>query len=126
TYKGGWSHHAEFESTCSYMQPVSTVESNLHNCLTDVDEPCKLGCSGLSFCTNFNNRPTELFRSCTVEADHAAQMVLNSWKNGVIHLPQMTIPVKDISQCKPAMWKAIACALEIKPCGFQHSLMTLC
>lgn len=59
-----------------------------------VDQPCKLGCSGLSFCTNFNNRPTELFRSCTVEADHAAQMGFNSWKNGVIHLPQMTIPVK--------------------------------
>lgn len=44
-----------------------------------VDEPCELGCDGLSFCTNFNNRPTELFRSCTVQADHAAQADVAMW-----------------------------------------------
>ncbi|BFY97048.1 hypothetical protein BsWGS_00088 [Bradybaena similaris] len=126
TYKSGWSYHTEFDSSCSYLQPVSTVESNLHNCLVDVDQPCKLGCAGLSFCSNFNHRPTELFRSCTAEADDSAYKVYNSWKNGVIHLPQMTIPVKDISQCRPSMWKAIACALEIKPCSSQQSLITLC
>ncbi|CAL1527975.1 unnamed protein product [Lymnaea stagnalis] len=126
TYKKGWSYHSEFESSCSYIQPVSTVEASMHNCLTDVDQPCKLGCTGLSFCSNFNHRPTELFRSCTPEADEAAQKVYNSWKKGVIHLSQMTIPVKDISQCKPAMWKAIACALEVKPCSTQQSLITLC
>lgn len=48
-----------------------------------VDEPCELGCDGLSFCTNFNNRPTELFRSCTVQADHAAQADVAMWKEKV-------------------------------------------
>ncbi|XP_059171661.1 reversion-inducing cysteine-rich protein with Kazal motifs-like [Physella acuta] len=126
TYRKRLSYQSEFESSCSYIQPVSTVESSMHNCLNDVDLPCKLGCSGLSFCHNFNHRPTELFRSCTPAADAAAERVYNFWKNGVIHLHQLTIPVKDIDQCKPAMWKAIACALEIKPCISQQSLITLC
>ncbi|CAI8028498.1 Reversion-inducing cysteine-rich protein with Kazal motifs, partial [Geodia barretti] len=31
-------------------------ESSLITCLNDVSSPCKLGCSGLHFCSNFNNR----------------------------------------------------------------------
>ncbi|XP_055873337.1 reversion-inducing cysteine-rich protein with Kazal motifs-like isoform X2 [Biomphalaria glabrata] len=126
TYKKGWSYHSDFESACSYQQPMSIAEANMHNCLTDVDQPCKLGCNNLSFCTNFNRRPTELFRSCTAEADEDAQKTYNTWKKGVIQLSQMTIPVKDIGQCKPAMWKAIACTLEIKPCASHQSIINLC
>ncbi|XP_012935696.1 reversion-inducing cysteine-rich protein with Kazal motifs [Aplysia californica] len=126
TFRTGWWYHSEFESICSYMQPVSTVEPNMHSCLTDVDQPCKLGCSGLKFCSNFNHRPTELFRSCSPEADSAARRTYMTWLNGEISLPHITIPVKDISQCVPEMWKAIACALEIKPCSSELSLFSLC
>ncbi|KAH9503208.1 hypothetical protein Btru_068472 [Bulinus truncatus] len=91
-----------------------------------VDQPCKLGCNGLSFCTNFNRRPTELFRSCTTEADEDAQKTYNLWKDGVIQLSKMTIPVKNVSICKPAMWEAIVCTLEIKPCASQQSIISLC
>lgn len=48
-----------------------------------VDEPCELTCEGLSFCTNFNNRPTELFRSCNIQADNAAQEDVALWKQNV-------------------------------------------
>ncbi|XP_070209920.1 reversion-inducing cysteine-rich protein with Kazal motifs-like [Littorina saxatilis] len=125
-YKSGWSYHTEFYKSCSYIQPVSTVEATMHKCITDVDEPCQLGCKGLSFCTNFNHRPTELFRSCSREADRAAKKAFELWQNGLIHLPQMKIPVKDVRTCEPEKWKAIACALQVKPCLKQPFLLSLC
>lgn len=42
----------DFDQLCEY----NPVESELINCLADVREPCQLGCKGLSYCTNFNNR----------------------------------------------------------------------
>ena len=54
-----------------------------------------MGCSGMKFCTNFNHRPAELFRSCNKQADQAAQRNYNSWQKGVISLPLLPdIPVK--------------------------------
>lgn len=39
-----------------------------------VDEPCEMGCKDeMSFCTNFNDRPTELFRSCSASGDENAR-----------------------------------------------------
>ena len=61
-----------------------------------VEEPCQLGCSGLSYCTNFNNRPTEHFRSCTIEADQAASNDILLWQKGTIQLPNLNIPVKGM------------------------------
>lgn len=45
-----------------------------------VEEPCELGCDGLSYCTNFNNRPTELFRACNTHADVAAHYDVAYWQ----------------------------------------------
>lgn len=42
----------DFDQLCEY----NPVEAELINCLADVREPCQLGCKGLSYCTNFNNR----------------------------------------------------------------------
>jgi len=44
---------------------------NFH--FSTVDDPCTMGCQGLSFCTNFNNRPTSLFRNCNVDDDEMAR-----------------------------------------------------
>ena len=64
--------------------------------LPAVDQPCEMGCSGLSYCTNFNNRPTELFRTCNSEADNGARDVFNMWQRGVIMIPNYMelVPVK--------------------------------
>lgn len=38
----------------------------------------------------------------------------------------MTVPIKDIRTCEPAMWKAISCALNVKPCNAQGSHGRIC
>lgn len=53
-----------------------------------VDEPCQPGCSNLSFCSSFNNRPLELFRNCNPEADAAAQNVFQEW----IRMTRVVLP----------------------------------
>ena len=73
---------------------LSTFHASLLNLCWSVDEPCRIGCNNLSFCTNFNHRPTELYRSCSLDADLAAEKTFNVWRNGIIRLPQMTIYVK--------------------------------
>ena len=95
--------------------------------LFSVDEPCELGCEGLEYCTNFNYRPTELFRSCNSESDKAAELDITQWETeGVIHLPMMEIPVMKISECQYEVWKAIACALQIKPCHHEGHINRIC
>lgn len=86
-----------------------------------MEEPCELGCDGLSYCTNFNNRPTELFRSCSSQADDAARYDVALWQQqGFLSLPGLQLPVLNISRCSPQTWKAVACTLQIKPCH-RHS-----
>lgn len=92
-----------------------------------VDEPCELGCDGLSFCTNFNNRPTELFRSCNPNADQAAKSDVALWQSkGSLSLHGLSIPIKDIAQCSPDTWQAIVCAMQIKPCARQRHATQIC
>ncbi|KAK0142286.1 Reversion-inducing cysteine-rich protein with Kazal motifs [Merluccius polli] len=112
----------EFDQLCEYNH----VETELIACLADVREPCQLGCKGLSYCTNFNNRPTELFRSCSVQSDQGAMNDIKLWSNGTIKMPFMNIPVLDIRKCQPEMWKAVACALQIKPCHSKSRGSVIC
>lgn len=92
-----------------------------------VEEPCELGCDGLNYCTNFNNRPTELFRSCTPQADEAARYDFALWQQqGILQLPGIQLPVKNISQCSPHAWKAIACTLQTKPCHSATHASRIC
>ena len=54
-----------------------------------------MGCEGLQYCSNYNSRPTELFRSCSAQADRAARGDVQLWGQGTIRLPLMDdIPVK--------------------------------
>ena len=57
-----------------------------------------MGCQGLDYCTNFNNRPTELFRSCNRMADEGARKEVAMWtETGAITLPEFQdfkIPIK--------------------------------
>lgn len=112
----------EFDQHCEY----NPVEMDLITCLADVREPCQLGCKELSYCTNFNNRPTELFRSCNVQSDQGALNDFKLWSNGSIRMPLMNIPVLDIRRCRPEMWKTVACALQIKPCYSRSRGSVIC
>uniref|UniRef100_A0A1A9WE79 Reversion-inducing cysteine-rich protein with Kazal motifs n=1 Tax=Glossina brevipalpis TaxID=37001 RepID=A0A1A9WE79_9MUSC len=124
TYTTDWTTSMNnFESAC-LMQPN---ELDLRQCVDEVDEPCELGCDGLSFCTNFNNRPTELFRSCTAEADLAAKSDLLMWQQrGYVSLPGVNLPIKNMTRCSPQKWKAVACVLQIKPCTRQGHYNHIC
>ncbi|XP_028637963.1 reversion-inducing cysteine-rich protein with Kazal motifs-like [Grammomys surdaster] len=95
-------------------------------CLADVREPCQLGCTNLTYCTNFNNRPTELFRSCTAQSDQGAMSDMKLWEKGSIKMPFISIPVLDIKTCQPEMWKAVACSLQIKPCHSKSRGSIIC
>ncbi|XP_073837300.1 reversion-inducing-cysteine-rich protein with kazal motifs [Musca autumnalis] len=124
TFTTDWTNTMNnFEEAC-LMQPN---EVELRQCIDEVDEPCELGCDGLSFCTNFNNRPTELFRSCTVEADMAAKSDLMMWQQrGFVSLPGVNLPIKNMTRCSPEKWKAIACILQTKPCSRQGHYNHIC
>ncbi|XP_045167377.2 reversion-inducing cysteine-rich protein with Kazal motifs-like [Mercenaria mercenaria] len=127
THSWKWASIAKFEETCGYLSsPMSTQEIEMHSCLKDVEQPCQLGCQGLQYCTNMNNRPAELFRSCTIEADTAARDDVLIWQKGRINLPNLSIPVKDIRNCEPEMWKAIACTYQIKPCSRKPTPTQIC
>ncbi|KAK6491831.1 reversion-inducing cysteine-rich protein with Kazal motifs-like isoform X2 [Huso huso] len=112
----------EFESLCEYKP----VEVSMLTCLADVQEPCQLGCKDLSYCTNFNNRPTGLFRSCNAQSDQGAMDDMKLWEKGSIKMPFMNIPVLDIRKCHPEMWKAVACSLQIKPCHSKSRGSIIC
>ncbi|XP_063421996.1 reversion-inducing cysteine-rich protein with Kazal motifs-like isoform X1 [Mytilus trossulus] len=128
TFNTEWySTWRDFNSRCQDLSlPVSMTEAAMLNCLDEVEEPCKLGCSGLKFCKSFNFRPTQPFRSCNAQADSAAEKEIIEWEKGNLRLPQMIIPVKDIRECEPEIWKAIACALHTKPCHKKPSHLPLC
>jgi len=126
TYSRGWTETVnDFHNHCAYHPQ----ERDLNLCLEDVEERCQLGCSGLSFCTNFNHRPTELFRSCNLQADQEARSAINLWKRGMISMPapiSHDIPVKNITTCQPRKWQAIACTLQIKPCHSKRRANWIC
>ncbi|XP_022079784.1 reversion-inducing cysteine-rich protein with Kazal motifs-like isoform X2 [Acanthaster planci] len=117
--KQSWNN---FDEHCQY-QPM---EVSLLTCLADVQEPCQPGCSGLTYCTNFNNRPTDLFRSCSARSDGGAANDMQLWSEGSIHMPFMNIPVLDIAECESEMWKAIACTLQVKPCHPESHVNMIC
>ncbi|GAB6027939.1 hypothetical protein CHUAL_002148 [Chamberlinius hualienensis] len=111
-----------FHRLCMY-QPS---ESKMHRCIEEVDEPCELGCDGLSYCNHFNNQPTQMFRSCNTWTDHGARSEVEMWKTGFINTSSINIPILDTGQCLPSMLKSIACTLAIKPCSTHHSFAGLC
>lgn len=124
TFSNDWTAaRQEFDIDCLY----EVKELSLRQCIDEVEEPCQLGCDGLSFCTNFNNRPTELFRSCNTNADLAARSDIEKIKElGFISLPGIEIPIKNVSKCAPDKWVSIACILQLKPCTRASHLNQIC
>ncbi|BES94521.1 protein with kazal [Nesidiocoris tenuis] len=112
-----------FEKSCWSLQ-----EENMNQCLDEVTEPCQPGCKDLKFCNLFNNRPLQLFRSCSKDSDNAARDDYKTWvRDKKIILPNMEpIYLKNIEECSPITWKALACALQLKPCDRQSQSTRIC
>ena len=65
--------------------------------MCEVESPCVPGCTGLSYCSNLNDRPTEMYRACNSLADEAARRTVQHWQTGSISLPlafTFDIPIK--------------------------------
>lgn len=104
------------------------AEEELRVCNNEVEEPCELGCDSLSYCTNFNNRPTEIFRSCNKHADEAARFDVALWQQqgNLSIFSQLNLPLRNISKCSPNTWKAVACTLQIQPCSRDSHVNRIC
>ncbi|XP_065563618.1 reversion-inducing cysteine-rich protein with Kazal motifs-like isoform X2 [Artemia franciscana] len=112
----------EFEKQC--LQ--NSMNLKLGECLLDVDEPCQLGCDGLNFCSLFNGRSADVFRSCRTTSDNAAQIDYASWvsgKSGIKFLDHR-LPV-NVTKCHPELWQAFSCYHHIKPCGQNHDQLNM-
>jgi reversion-inducing-cysteine-rich protein with kazal motifs len=102
-------------------------EIELKRCLDEVDFPAELGCNGLSFCSNFNNRPTELFRNCNPNSDRAAFNEYRFWRDqNILSLPGIDVPINNISFCSPNVWHAIACILQLRPTTSDQHMSQIC
>ncbi|XP_034951773.1 reversion-inducing cysteine-rich protein with Kazal motifs isoform X2 [Chelonus insularis] len=100
-------------------------EGELRRCLEDADEPCEMGCSGLSYCTKFNNQPTSLFRSCSKIADDSAKWEADHWARGGI-IRGLGVPVRADPSCPVESLKAAACLLQLRPCETRVHETQLC
>ncbi|XP_030245120.1 reversion-inducing cysteine-rich protein with Kazal motifs, partial [Drosophila navojoa] len=108
-----WETRASFDTEC-LEQPA---EMDLRRCIESVDAPCELGCRGLSFCSNFNNRPTQLFRSCSPAHDSAAREDFSLLQQrGFIRVLGQELYIKNTTRCAPDKWQALVCALQLQPC----------
>lgn len=110
------------------MNTVYLITALLCIIFCQVEEPCEVGCEGLSYCSNFNNRPTELFRSCDINADRAAKENVVSWmQKGSISVPNIkNLFIKNIAECSPITWQTIACTLQIRPCQRSTQVTRIC
>ncbi|XP_030025973.2 reversion-inducing cysteine-rich protein with Kazal motifs [Manduca sexta] len=124
TFNTGWQEYwQKFYSECI----SDPQELNMSQCMEEVEAPCSLGCSGLTYCSQMNNRPSTLFRSCNAQADLEAHMFVAEQKlSRSVTVAGYPVALKNSSQCPIEMWKSIACALHVKPCTPKGYSSLLC
>ncbi|XP_054015810.1 reversion-inducing cysteine-rich protein with Kazal motifs [Hylaeus anthracinus] len=103
----------------------SNLEGELRRCLEDAEDPCEMGCSGLSYCARFNDRSTTLFRTCSAAADEAAKWEADHWSRGGI-VRGLGVPVRAAASCPPETLRAAACLLQLRPCENRIHETRLC
>ncbi|CAD6232572.1 GSCOCG00006956001-RA-CDS [Cotesia congregata] len=119
---------ADWEVSWSQMETEclsSPNEADLRRCIEDSDEPCEIGCTGLSYCTKFNNRPVNLFRSCSKSADDAARWEADHWARGGV-IRGLGVPVRADPSCPLESLRAAACVLQLRPCENRIHETQLC
>ncbi|KAM3965806.1 reversion-inducing-cysteine-rich protein with kazal motifs [Aphomia sociella] len=120
----GWDHWKKFDAEC-LGEPQ---ELELSECLEEIEYPCSLGCSGLTYCSHLNNHHTSLFRFCSTAADLNSHMeVAEQRVNGVVTVSGYRLHLKKNStQLTTDMWKTVTCALNVKPCTAKGQTSLLC
>ncbi|XP_076621802.1 reversion-inducing-cysteine-rich protein with kazal motifs isoform X1 [Colletes latitarsis] len=103
----------------------SNMEGELRRCLEDAEDPCEMGCSGLSYCARFNDRSTTLFRTCSAAADEAAKWEADHWSRGGI-VRGLGVPVRAAASCPPETLRVAACLLQLRPCETRIHETRLC
>ncbi|EFN82131.1 Reversion-inducing cysteine-rich protein with Kazal motifs [Harpegnathos saltator] len=119
---------ADWESAWPQLDATclsSSLEGELRRCLEDADDPCEMGCSGLSYCARFNDRPTTLFRTCTTTADEAAKWEADHWSQGGI-IRGLGVPVRAAASCPAETLRTAACLLQLRPCESRIHETRLC
>ncbi|XP_052743498.1 reversion-inducing cysteine-rich protein with Kazal motifs isoform X1 [Bicyclus anynana] len=124
TFNNGWQlNWQKFYTECL----GDPQEMEMAECIEEVEAPCTLGCSGLTYCSQMNNRPTSLFRSCSSQADLDAHSAVAEQKgSGYVTVAGLQLPLKNSSQCTTDVWKSVACALNVKPCTAKGHSSLLC
>lgn len=91
------------------------TEISLSQCIEEIESPVELGCEGLTFCTNFNHRSRELFRSCNKFSDIAAKNEFSQWtKKSSLKLFGEEILINHSENCL-GLLQTFACTLHLKP-----------
>ncbi|XP_014472155.1 PREDICTED: reversion-inducing cysteine-rich protein with Kazal motifs [Dinoponera quadriceps] len=122
TFQADWeTAWPQLDATCL----SSSMEGELRRCLEDADDPCEMGCSGLSYCAQFNDRPTTLFRTCTAAADEAAKWEVDHWSRGEA-IRGFSVPVHAAASCPTETLRAAACFLQLRPCENRLHETRLC
>ncbi|CAH2093095.1 unnamed protein product [Euphydryas editha] len=124
TFNNGWQlNWQKFYTECL----GDPQETEMAECIEEVEAPCSLGCGGLTYCSQLNNRPTSLFRSCSSQADLDAHLAVAEQKgSGHVTVAGVQLPLKNSSQCTADVWKSVACALHVKPCTTKGHSSLLC
>ncbi|XP_058809522.1 reversion-inducing cysteine-rich protein with Kazal motifs [Phymastichus coffea] len=110
-FQTDWSAWQQLDGQCL----ASPLENDLRRCLEDTEDSCEMGCSGLSFCSKFNDRPTTLFRTCNAAADESAKWEADHWLRGGI-IAGLGVPVRAAPSCPADVLRAAACLLQLRPC----------
>ncbi|XP_050348041.1 reversion-inducing cysteine-rich protein with Kazal motifs [Nymphalis io] len=124
TFNNGWQlNWQKFYTECL----GDPQETEMAECIEEVEAPCSLGCGGLTYCSQLNNRPTSLFRSCSSQADLDAHLAVAEQKgSGHVTVAGVQLPLKNSTQCTADVWKSVACALHVKPCTVKGHSSLLC
>ncbi|XP_033230476.1 reversion-inducing cysteine-rich protein with Kazal motifs isoform X2 [Belonocnema kinseyi] len=122
TYYAEWQiSWQQFENDCL----SSRKETEMRICLQDSDSSCKFGCNGLSFCSAFNKKFLNSFRSCSITADEAASREFDYWSGGGI-LYGLGVSLRAASSCPIKILRILACILHLQPCNSQTHETRIC
>ncbi|KAF7997589.1 hypothetical protein HCN44_006160 [Aphidius gifuensis] len=109
---------SDWEVAWNQLESICLSSPNgeeLRRCLEEADDPCEIGCSGLSYCGKFNDRSTTLFRTCSANADSIAKWESEKWLQGGL-ISGFGTSIRVHPSCPTEILQAVACFFQIRPC----------
>nr|XP_013189696.1 unnamed protein product [Amyelois transitella]XP_013189697.1 unnamed protein product [Amyelois transitella] len=104
----------KFDAEClAEPQEVALAE-----CIEEIEFPCSLGCSGMTYCSHLNNHHSTLFRFCSASADFNSHLEVASQRSsGFVTVSGYKLVLKkNATEESTDLWKTVTCALNVKPC----------